>query len=153
MLYRSPWVGSCGLWRLFFGEVLGLEIRETRLAVVVLAVGLELRGFPTFRPKAAVCLMAGLMSTLYECRGPKSGKINQELERELKRFSKPCVYCYVYKYRSTNHSIEQCITQGGRGCLDKGVGVSCIDSATWTRWRGWGGSGRSWRKRRRKWRG
>lgn len=32
----------------------------------------------------------------------------EELERELERFSKRCVYCYIQGYASTDHSIEQC---------------------------------------------
>lgn len=34
------------------------------------------------------------------------------------RFSKWCVYCYVCKYTSTNHLIEQCTTPGVDGALN-----------------------------------
>ncbi|KFZ23100.1 hypothetical protein V502_02422 [Pseudogymnoascus sp. VKM F-4520 (FW-2644)] len=44
----------------------------------------------------------------------------EELERELERFSKRCVYCYVWKYSSTDHLIEQCTMPGVEG-VRKGV--------------------------------
>jgi superfamily II DNA helicase RecQ len=44
----------------------------------------------------------------------------EELERELERFSKRCVYCYVSTYTSTNHSIGQCTAPGVEG-VRKGV--------------------------------
>ena len=39
----------------------------------------------------------------------------EELERELERFSKRCVYCYVCKYTSTDHLIAQCTAPGVQG--------------------------------------
>lgn len=39
----------------------------------------------------------------------------EELERELERFSKRCVYCYICKYTSTDHLIGQCTASGVQG--------------------------------------
>lgn len=43
----------------------------------------------------------------------------EELEQELERFSKRCVYCYVCKYTSTDHLIEQCTTLGVEGVQNR----------------------------------